>query len=99
MMVDHHTKANNGLKMVAEQLNVTLPTTLTQAHQAIVDKIMTATDPSFDETYMDAMETAHKLDIAKFQMKSTNAQNEAVKAFATRTLPVLQSHSEMATRL
>ncbi|WP_205500484.1 DUF4142 domain-containing protein [Rufibacter psychrotolerans] len=99
MMADHHANATNELKQVAAQLNVTLPTTLTQEHQALVEKLTGLTGPEFDVAYMDAMETAHRLDIAKFELKSQNAENNRVKEFAAKHLPILRSHFEMATRL
>ncbi|MFB9861733.1 DUF4142 domain-containing protein [Rufibacter immobilis] len=99
MMVDHHTKANQEMMTLASQMKVTLPKTLMPPHQAMMDKLNSKTGKDFDEEYMDAMETAHDMDIAMFQMKSNNAETPAVKAMATKTLPMLQSHKKMATAL
>lgn len=99
MMQDHHTKATQELKTVASQLKVQMPTTLMPVHQELVDKVQGKSGAEFDEAYMDAMETAHRLDIAKFEMKSNSAENATVKAFAAKTLPMLQSHMKMAKEL
>ncbi|MFD2248393.1 DUF4142 domain-containing protein [Pontibacter ruber] len=99
MMVDHHTKATQELKTVASQMGVTLPTTLMPMHQAMVDKLSGKTGTALDEDYMDTMESAHKMDIAMFEAKSTNAKSSSVKTFATKTLPKLQSHQKMATSI
>ncbi|RNI30177.1 DUF4142 domain-containing protein [Rufibacter immobilis] len=99
MMVDHHTKANQEMMTLASQMKVTLPKTLMPPHQAIMDKLNNKTGKDFDEEYMDAMETAHDMDIAMFQMKSNNAETPTVKAMAAKTLPMLQSHKKMATAL
>ncbi|WP_066829170.1 DUF4142 domain-containing protein [Rufibacter ruber] len=99
MMVDHHSKANQEAMALAKQLNIQLPTTLMPMHQAMVDKLKGKTGKDFDEDFMDIMETSHKMTIAMFEAKSNNAQNAQVKALATKMLPQLRSHLEMATKL
>ncbi|WP_162303598.1 DUF4142 domain-containing protein [Hymenobacter sediminis] len=99
MMVDHHTKATQELKTVATPLGVTLPQTMMPVHQAMADKLMAKSGKAFDEDYMDAMETAHKMDIAMFEVKSNAAETPTVKAFATKTLPMLRSHEKMADEI
>ncbi|WP_210463035.1 DUF4142 domain-containing protein [Rufibacter roseolus] len=99
MMIDHHTKASQEQMSLASQMKITLPKTLMPVHQAMLDKLKGKTGKGFEEDYMDAMETAHKMDIAMFQMKSTNAETPTVKALAAKTLPMLKSHQGMATKL
>ncbi|GAA4355276.1 hypothetical protein GCM10023185_17960 [Hymenobacter saemangeumensis] len=99
MMVSHHTKATQELKTVAAPLGVTLPTAMMPVHQAMADRLMNKSGKDFDEAYMDMMETAHKMDIAMFEVKSKQAEKPAVQAFATKTLPMLRSHHTMADEL
>ena len=99
MMVDHHTKANQELKTVASQMGLTITDAMMPMHQEMHDKLANYTGTGFDEKYMDMMETAHKMDIAMFEAKSNNAQNPAVKALATKTIPTLRSHHEMASSI
>ncbi|AMM51133.1 hypothetical protein TH61_07995 [Rufibacter sp. DG15C] len=99
MMVDHHTKASQEQMSIASQMNVQLPTALMPMHQGMLDKLNGKTGKDFDEAYMDMMENAHKMDIALFTAKSTNAQAPTVKAFATKSLPMLKSHQDMATKI
>ncbi|RAU82136.1 DUF4142 domain-containing protein [Pontibacter arcticus] len=96
MMVSHHTTATKNLKNVASQMSVTLPETMMPMHQAMVDKLKAKSGAEFDEAYMDAMETAHKMDIAMFEAKSNNASAPAVKNFAEKTLPTLRDHQKKA---
>lgn len=96
MMVTHHTKATQDLKAVATPLGVQMPETMMPVHQAMADKVMSKSGKDFDEAYMDAMETAHKMDIAMFEVKSRAADAPTVKSFATNTLPMLRSHEKMA---
>ncbi|WP_052733104.1 DUF4142 domain-containing protein [Hymenobacter terrenus] len=96
MMVSHHMKATQELKAVATPLGVKLTQTMMPVHQAMADRLMNKTGKGFDEAYMDLMETAHKMDIAMFEVKSKGAEIPAVKDFATRALPMLRSHQTMA---
>jgi putative membrane protein len=99
MMVQHHGMATQDWKSVATPLGVIMPTTLMPVHQAMLEKVANKSGKEFDEAYMDAMETAHKLDVAMFEVKSKAAQAPAVQTFATKTLPMLRSHSNMASEL
>ncbi|GGF20950.1 hypothetical protein GCM10011383_35800 [Hymenobacter cavernae] len=96
MMVDHHTKATQQMQAVATPLGVQPSQALMPIHQAMLDKVNSKSGKDFDEAYMDAMETAHAMDIAMFQVKSKGAETPAVQAFATKTLPMLESHRKMA---
>jgi putative membrane protein len=99
MMVDHHTKATQQLKSVATPLGVTMPQTMMPIHQAMADKVLAKSGKEFDEAYMDAMETAHRMDVAMFEVKDKAADTPTVKSFATQTLPMLRSHEKMADEL
>ncbi|GAB3855359.1 hypothetical protein GCM10028822_26110 [Hymenobacter terrigena] len=99
MMVTLHTQNDQELKTLARELNATLPTTMLPVHQHLADRMLNKAGKSFDESYMDLMEKAHKLDIAMFEVKSKNAENPAVKSFATRNLPMLHSRRALADKI
>ncbi|GAB3870946.1 hypothetical protein GCM10028824_20180 [Hymenobacter segetis] len=98
-MVALHTQNDQELRTLARELNATLPTTMLPVHQHLADRMLGKTGKSFDESYMDLMEKAHKLDIAMFEVKSKNAENPAVKSFATRNLPLLHSRRALADKI
>ena len=97
MMVDHHTMANQQLQTIASQMGVTLPQTMMDIHQVMIDKIDDKTGSEFDEDYMDTMETAHKMDITMYEAKNNNATDQNLKAYVAKTLPILQKHHQTAT--
>ncbi|UOQ97381.1 DUF4142 domain-containing protein [Hymenobacter sp. 5317J-9] len=99
MMVSQHNQSSQELKAVAAPLGVKMPDAMLPVHQALADRLMNKSGKNFDETYMDLMETAHKMDVAMFEVKSTAAESPNVQAFATKTLPVLRSHYDMANSL
>ncbi len=96
MMVDDHTKANEELKALAAQKNITLPQTLSEKHQKHVDDLSAKTGKDFDEAYMDLMTSDHKEDIDEFKEAADDAKDTDIKAFAQKTLPVLQKHLDAA---
>lgn len=95
-MVDDHSKANNELKSIASQQNVTLPTELDSKHKATADKLSKLQGEEFDRAYMTEMVSAHAQAVSLFQREAKSGKDEATKAFAEKTLPTLQEHHKMA---
>jgi putative membrane protein len=95
-MVDDHSKANNELMSLAAQKNVTLPTALDQQHQDDVDRLTKLSGAAFDREYMTMMVKDHIEDVAEFQREAASGSDADVRAWAGRTVPTLQQHSQMA---
>lgn len=96
MMVQEHSKANDQLKQLAAQKNITLPTTLSDKHQKHVNDLSEKTGAEFDKAYMDMMVEDHQEDVDKFKEASEDVPDAEVKNFAATTLPTLQKHLETA---
>src|SRR4051795_10418438 len=60
MMVTEHTKANEELKPIAQQLEVQAPAQLDEKHQAIADRLSKLQGAEFDKEYMKVMVQAHQ---------------------------------------
>jgi putative membrane protein len=95
-MVDDHSKANEELKGLATQKNVTLPTELDQKHQAMQDKLAKLKGSAFDKAYMSHMVMAHRQAVTLFQREAKAGKDADTKAWAAKTLPVLQEHDKSA---
>ena len=91
-MVDDHTKAGDQLKGVAAKENISLPTTLTPKDQATYDKLNGLSGAAFDKAYVADMVKDHEMDVKEFQKESTTGKDDAIKGFATDTLPTLKGH-------
>jgi putative membrane protein len=91
-MVDDHTKANDQLKSVAGQENMSLPTTLDAKDQALMTKLQNASGSDFDRMYVKAMVKDHQEDVKEFQKEADKGKDQNIKNFASQTLPVLQQH-------
>ena len=98
-MIGDHSKANTELTQLASSKGVTLPTQLDEKHQRDVSKIARLKGADFDRAYSKAMLDDHEDAVKDFEKQSTNGTDADLKAFATKTLPTLQEHLEMARAL
>lgn len=96
MMVHDHTGANDQVKTLAAQRNVTLPDAPASDNQKKVDDMAKKTGKDFDKSFMDAMVNDHEKTIDLFKDASGKANDADVKAFADNTLPKLQMHLDSA---
>ncbi len=98
-MVTDHSKANDQLKQLASQENVTLPTSLDAKDQATKDRLSKLQGAAFDKAYMKDMVMDHKKDVADFKHESMDAKNPQLKNWASETLPTLESHLQEAEKI
>lgn len=98
MMIKDHKKANEELKALAASKNIVLPTALIDKHQRVVNDLKDKSVKTFDAKYMNAMLDDHKKDVKEFEEASKDAADPDIRAFAAKTLPVLQEHLRMADK-
>jgi putative membrane protein len=98
-MVDDHSKANQELMSLASSKGVTLPTALDEKHQKDVTKLSAMSGAEFDRAYSKMMLSDHTKDVKEFEKQSTRGADPDLKAFASKTLPTLQEHLQMARSL
>jgi putative membrane protein len=96
MLVKDHSAANEQVKALAAQRNVTLPATVSDDNKTRMDDVMKKTGKDFDKAYMDAMIKDHEKDIDMFKDASNKVNDAEVKAFVDNTLPKLQMHLDSA---
>lgn len=92
MMVMDHTKANEELMAIAKTKNITLPTAPDEDHQKMLTEMSAKTGKDFDKDYVDAMVDGHKKVASMLEDASKNCKDADLKAFAAKTLPVVQGH-------
>ncbi len=98
-MVTDHTALNQQLMQLAQTKNVTLPTDLDPAHQAILARLQRERGVIFDRDYVRSQISDHQATIALFQRETTDGSDPDVKNFANQALPQLQSHLSAAQAL
>jgi putative membrane protein len=96
MMVDEHSKANEELKTLAKEKNISLPTTLSEKNQERYNDLAKKSGDEFDEAYIDLMVKDHKKDLDEFKKEADKGNDMAIAAWAAGKVPVLQHHLEMA---
>jgi putative membrane protein len=95
-MVTDHNKANDELKSLAQQKNITLPTEIDAKDKALHDRLAKLSGPAFDRAYMQHMITDHRAVVTEFKKESTMAKDPDIKAWAAKTLPTIEEHLKLA---
>lgn len=98
-LVDDHTQANQELQQIAQQEGITLPAQPSSKEAAEGQKLQSLSGDAFDKTFVKDEVDDHKKDIAEFRREAQSGKDPALKAFAQKTIPVLQKHLQMAESL
>jgi len=93
MMAADHSNAAVELKSLAGSH---VSSTMMPDHQKHFEMLTAKTGAAFDKAYMDMMIKDHKETIDMFKKATSEAGNESIKLFATKTLPVIQKHLDSA---
>lgn len=99
MMVADHTRAGEEIKAMLLDKGASLPVTLSQKHQDHITEFTSKKGTEFDKAYMEMMVEEHNDTIEKFETASENDEDAEVKAFAVKTLPVLNKHLAEAKKI
>jgi putative membrane protein len=94
-MIADHTAANKELQEIAQGLGVKVPEALPSEEQSHLAAMRQAQANEYDQSYMDMMVKDHAKTVDLFNSAS-KFKNEKLRAFALKTLPVLQQHNNMA---
>lgn len=98
-MIADHTAANDELKTLAGQKGYELPTTLDSKHAQVRDELSAMSGAKFDQAYMAEMTKDHDKVVEDFAEASKSSTDKDVKAFAAKTLPILEGHLEKAKEI
>ncbi|SDT58951.1 putative membrane protein [Mucilaginibacter mallensis] len=92
MMVKDHSKANDKLTALIKSKKIDLPMTPDPAQQKMIQDLSRKSESDFDKAYIKAMIDDHQEDVKTFAEEAKKLQDPDLKAFAIKTLPVLQKH-------
>lgn len=96
-MVTDHTKANDELKRIASEKQVSMPSAPDAKDQATLKRLEGMSGPAFDRAYLQSQIAGHKEAISAFEKEAKSGKDPELKSFASSTLPELQEHLRMAT--
>lgn len=95
MMVEDHSKANEELKALAAQKNVSIPANINEDAQKKYDDLAAKSGKDFDKAYANLMKDDHEEDIELFESEAKDGKNMELKNWASEKLPTLRHHLEM----
>jgi putative membrane protein len=103
-MVTDHTKAGDELKQALSGSRYEVATQLDDKHNDLANKLRGMQGIAFDREYMKAMVDGHQdvqnmLDGRANETANNDATENAVNAWAKKTLPAVQHHLDMAKQI
>ncbi len=99
MLVTDHTADYTQLGTIATKAGLTVPKGLDPMHQKMIAPFEKLKGAAFDHRYIHQMVVGHEAAIAAYNKQSRDGQNEAIKTYATQTLPTLEKHEQGAKDL
>jgi len=100
-MVADHGKTSSELKALVSggKVKADIPAAVDSSHQSKLDKLKGLSGADFDKQYISDQQSAHKDAIDLFERYAKGGENADLKGWATKTLPDLKHHKEMADKL
>lgn len=95
-MVADHGKANEELARIATSLGITPPNAPGSKQNADITRLSKLKAADFDRQYAEHMVKDHEKAVTLFEKEARNGEARELKAYASKTLPVLQEHLKMA---
>jgi len=92
MMIADHGAANEKVKSLAAERNVTLPAVPGDAEQKKADELSKKAGKEFDKAYVEAMVKGHTETLDMFKKTSAKETDVPVKTFIDNTIPVIEHH-------
>jgi putative membrane protein len=100
-MVTDHGKTTAELKGLVSggKVKASLPTAMDRSHQSKLDKLKGLSGADFDKQYVADQQSAHKDAVDLFERYAKGGDNADLKGWASKTVPALKHHKEMADKL
>ena len=99
MMIQDHTKLNDGMKPVASEAGVTPPTGISKKDKVVYKQLQGLSGDAFDKAYIQAMVKDHTEDLKQFKMEANNGQLASEKSAAEQGAQVVDMHLQKAQAL
>lgn len=97
-MVADHTLAKSDLLKIGQSSGILIPTEYPAEVRTHMDEMMKLKGKAFDDHYVNMMVKDHAKTITLFKT-AESLRDDVLKDYATKTLPVLQTHQKLATEL
>lgn len=94
MMVEDHTKALNELKTLAQSKAITVPVEEDDEARRKTERFSDEAGKDFDKKWCNEMIDRHDESIRKFENRMEKTEDAELKAWISKTLPVLRNHRD-----
>ncbi len=98
-IVDDHTKMLDDLHTIAQSDNIKFEDAPSPSAQKLSAKLEKLDGAAFDKAYVTGMVKDHKMDVRDFSQEINNGKKQDVKDAATKSLPMIKEHLDMAEGL
>jgi putative membrane protein len=98
-MVDDHTKLNDQMKPIADQLGVKPPKEPSKKDRALAAHLQTLSGTDFDNAYIEAMVKDHKKDLDDFKGEAQQTQNPQLQQAVQQGGQVIAQHLQMIEQI
>lgn len=99
-MVEAHTQTTQQLMQIVQGTGMTPPATqMSDEQQQMLAKLGNESGARFEHDYVHDQVAGHGMAVNVFQQEISNGQNADIKAFAEKTLPIIQQHLSLAQNL
>ena len=98
-MVKEHEAAGTQLGRLAAKRNFTLPSSPAPEDAAAIHRLERINDGSFGAAYHHFAVMSHRQALGLFRDEITNGRDPGLKAWANKTLPMIQEHYQEARTL
>lgn len=95
-LVRDHTENLDRLKAAAQQQNIALPTEPSEADASTYKHLASLNTSEFDRTFASDMVKGHAEAVAEFKEEAESGSNPAIKDYAEKSVPVLETHLRIA---
>ena len=99
MIEQEHSADLKALTAVANKIGGIAPNSLDAVHKDLVRKLSAAEGQSFDRQFATEIVSEHKKVVASFKQEAAHGFNKDLRAYAAKTVPVLEKHLEQAEHI
>jgi putative membrane protein len=100
-MIADHTTSSDAIKSMVQdgKVKADIPGSLDSKHQSMLDKLEGLNGDDFEKQYRSDQISGHKDTVDLYKRYAKGGDNPDLKAFAEKTLPIVEHHQNMAEDL
>lgn len=98
-MVLDHANANDELQVIAGGNNLKLPGQVERKHRVTIVRLSKFSGSEFDRNYLLAVVKSHSRNITRLKKAMKDLDDQELKAWGARNLPILEQHLRHAREL